>query len=244
MSNDTVHVTWLGHSTFKVETPEGRIILIDPWVMGNPMTPKADKKFDKIDLMLCTHGHFDHIGDAVPLARQHKPKVVGIFELCAWLEKKGVENCSPMNKGGTQTVADVHVTMVHAQHSCGIKDDDGSFIYGGEACGYVLEFSNGLKLYHAGDTNVFGDMNIIRELYSPDVAMLPIGDHFTMGPLEASYACNLLRPKVVIPMHFGTFPVLKGRPKDLSRVAEDLAIRVMELKPGERTELHTEVEIG
>ena len=110
-----------------------------------------------------------------------------------------------MNKGGTQTVGDIKVTMVHADHSCGIQDGDET-VYGGEACGYVIEFSNGVKIYHAGDTNVFGDMAIIRELYAPDIAMIPIGDHYTMGPREAAYACNLLKPKTVIPMHFGTFP--------------------------------------
>jgi L-ascorbate metabolism protein UlaG (beta-lactamase superfamily) len=238
MKHDSIHVTWLGHSTFKLETPEGKTVLIDPWVMGNPACPESAKKFEKIDLMLCTHGHFDHIGDAVTLAKRYKPNVVGIFELCGWLEKKGVENTSPMNKGGTQIVEGISVTMVHADHSCGITEDDGSIVYGGEPCGYVLEFPNGMKLYHAGDTNVFGDMHIIRELYAPEIALLPIGDHFTMGPREVAYACNLLRPRIVIPMHFGTFPLLKGTPADLEKVADDLGIHVLELKPGERKEVH------
>src|ERR1044071_4273160 len=116
-----------------------------------------------------------------------------------------------MNKGGSQSVAGVRVTMTHALHSCGIQEDDGSIIYGGEACGYVIELESGLKLYHAGDTAVFGDMAIIRDLYAPDIAMLPIGDHFTMSPREAAYACNLLKAQTVIPMHFGTFPVLTDR---------------------------------
>ncbi len=110
-----------------------------------------------------------------------------------------------MNKGGTQQVGDIKVTMVHADHSCGIQDGD-QLVYGGEACGYVIEFDNGVKIYHAGDTNVFGDMKIIHDLYAPDIAMLPIGDHFTMGPREAAYACDLLKAKTVIPMHFATFP--------------------------------------
>ncbi len=158
--------------------------------------------------MLCTHGHGDHIGDAVKIAKKHNPMVVGIFELCQWLQKKGAKQISPMNKGGTQTVAGIKITMVHAVHSCGIQEDDGSIVYGGEACGYVLELPGGVKLYHAGDTAVFGDMAIIRELYGPEIVLLPIGDHFTMGPREAAHACMLLQPKTVIPMHFGTFPLL------------------------------------
>ena len=175
------------------------------------MCPESEKNVKKADVLLCTHGHGDHIGDAVDVGKKHNPVAVGIFELCLWLQKKGVKQISPMNKGGTQTVAGVKVTMVHAVHSCGIQDGD-EIVYGGEACGYVLEFSNGVKLYHAGDTNVFSDMAIIRDLYAPKICMLPIGDHFTMSPREAAYACKLLQPETVIPMHFGTFPMLTGTP--------------------------------
>ena len=164
---------------------------------------------------------------------KHTPKVVGIPELCGWLEKKGVQQISMMNKGGTQQVEDIKVTMVHADHSCGIQDGD-QLIYGGEACGYVIEFDNGLKIYHAGDTNVFGDMKIIHELYSPDIAMLPIGDHFTMGPREAAYACDLLKAKTVIPMHFATFPVLTGTPGELSKLAR--GGQILEMRPGQTIE--------
>jgi L-ascorbate metabolism protein UlaG (beta-lactamase superfamily) len=226
-------VTWLGHATFRVVTPKGTTIYIDPWVMQNPMTPESEKEVKKCDVLLCTHGHGDHIGDAVALARKHNPKVVGIFELCLWMQKKGAQQIAPMNKGGTQQVADFKVTMVNAVHSCGIQDDDGSIVYGGEACGYVIEFENGVKLYHAGDTAVFGDMALIRDLYAPDIACLPIGDHFTMSPKEASYACSLLRPKTVIPMHFGTFPLLTGRPSELKKLVADMGIDVLELKPGQ-----------
>ena len=236
MTTHSIHTTWLGHSTFKIEI-NGKTILIDPWVTGNPACPASQKKFKKVDLMLCTHGHQDHIGDAVPIVREHQPKVIGIFELCQWLAKKGAKNISPMNKGGSQTVDGIKITMVHADHSCGIQDDDGSIIYGGEAVGYVLKFPNGTTLYRAGDTNVFGDMAIIRELYAPDYAMLPIGDLFTMSPVEVAYACHLLRPKVVIPMHFGTFPPLTGRPKQLEKMSRDLDIEVWEMKPGESREL-------
>ncbi len=223
MNLNGLKITWLGHATFRIETPGGNTLLVDPWVMGNPMCPDADKNVRKVDIMLCTHGHFDHIGDAVEIAKKHNPKVVGIFELCSWMGSKGVKQTAPMNKGGTQTVGDIKVTMVHAVHSCGITDGD-QIIYGGEACGYVVEFSNGLKIYHAGDTNVFSDMQIIRELYSPEIAMLPIGDHFTMGPREAAYACNLLQPQTVIPMHFGTFPALTGTPAQLQKLVPDVEV--------------------
>ena len=230
MKLDGIKLTWLGHSTFRVETPGGKIILIDPWVMGNPMCPANEKKVKKVDVLLCTHGHGDHIGDGVEIAIKHNPMVVGIYELASWMENKGAKRTSPMNKGGTQTVGDIRVTMVHADHSCGIQDGD-QLIYGGEACGYVIEFSNGVKIYHAGDTNVFGDMQIIRDLYAPEIAMLPIGDHFTMGTREAAYACKLLKPKTVIPMHFGTFPMLTGKPGDLQKLVPDVEVR--EMKPGE-----------
>ncbi len=225
-----IKMTWLGHSTFRFETPGGKTLIIDPWIMGNPMCPENEKQVKKVDLLLCTHAHFDHIGDAVEIIRKHNPKVVGIYELCAWLEKKGAKQISPMNKGGTQKVEDVRITMVHADHSCGIQDGD-QILYGGEAVGYVLEFSNGVKIYHAGDTAVFGDMQIIRELYAPEIAMLPIGDHFTMSPKEAAYACKLLQPKTVVPMHFGTFPVLTGSPAALKKLVP--GVELLEIKPGQ-----------
>lgn len=227
-----IKLTWLGHSTFRIETPEGKAVLIDPWVMGNPACPESEKNVKNVDLILATHGHFDHIGDAVEIALKHNPTVVGIFELCMWLEKKGVKQVSPMNKGGTQQVGDLKITMTHAVHSCGIQDGD-QIIYGGEACGYVIEFSNGLKIYHAGDTAAFKDMEIIRDLYHPEIALLPIGDRFTMSPRDAAYACGMLKPKVVIPMHFATFPLLTGTPDDLRKRVERLGIEVVGIKPGE-----------
>lgn len=225
-----VKLSWLGHATFRMQTPGGKTVVVDPWVMGNPLCPEAEKKLSKVDTMLCTHGHFDHIADAVEIGKRHNPKVVGIFELCGWLEKKGVKNTSPMNKGGTQAVGDIRVTMVHADHSCGIQDGE-QIVYGGEACGFVIEFENGLKIYHAGDTAVFGDMQIIRELYAPDIALLPIGDHYVMSPREAAYACKLLKPKAVVPMHFGTFPVLTGTVAEFKRLVKDA--EVVEMKPGQ-----------
>src|SRR5919109_495774 len=225
-----VRITWLGHSTFFLETPAGKRVLIDPWVQNNPACPANKKQLPSIDVMLCTHGHGDHIGDGVELAKKHNPKIAGVYELCLWLQKKGAKQILPMNKGGSQTVEGIRVTMVHADHSCGIEDD-GQVIYGGEPCGYVIEFSNGIRIYHAGDTAVFGDMQIIRDLYKPAIAMHPIGDHYTMGPRETAYACKLLRPKTVIPMHFGTFPVLTGKPSELKKLAK--GVEVVEMKPGQ-----------
>lgn len=230
MKLDGMKITWLGQATFRIQTPKGTIVYIDPWVIGNPACPESEKNVKAVDIMLVTHGHGDHIGDAVEIAKKHNPKVVGIPELCAWLKKKGVQQTAEMNKGGTQQIEDIKVTMVHADHSCGILDGD-EFVYGGEACGYVVECENGVKIYHAGDTNVFGDMGIIRELYAPQIAMLPIGDHYTMGPREAAYACNLLKPSTVIPMHFATFPALTGRPSDLSKLVH--GVEVLEMKPGQ-----------
>jgi L-ascorbate metabolism protein UlaG (beta-lactamase superfamily) len=228
-----IKITWLGHATFRIQTPKGKTVLVDPWVMHNPACPEKEKTVKSVDVMLITHGHGDHIGDAVEIAKKHTPKVVGIPELCGWLEKKGVKQISMMNKGGTQQVGDIKVTMVHADHSCGIQDGD-ELVYGGEACGYVIEFEKGLKIYHAGDTNVFGDMKIIHDLYAPDIAMLPIGDHFTMGPREAAYACDLLKVKTVIPMHFATFPMLTGTPGALSKLVH--GVEILEMKPGQTIE--------
>jgi L-ascorbate metabolism protein UlaG (beta-lactamase superfamily) len=232
--NSDVQLTYLGHATFLVRSASGKNLLIDPWVMGNPTCPEALKNLDRVDIMLVTHGHFDHIADAVAIGQQHTPKVIGIYETCHWLGKKGVENALPMNKGGSQQVEGITITMVHADHSCGILDDDGSIIYGGEAVGYVIEFENGFRIYHAGDTNVFGDMRIIGELYRPEVALLPIGDLYTMSPREAAYAIRLLGVKKVIPMHYATFPPLVGTPDQLRELTQDITgLEVIAAKPGE-----------
>lgn len=232
--NRDVEIKYLGHATFRIKSAKGKVILIDPWVYGNPACPDGHKKFDRVDIMAITHAHFDHIGDAVSIGKEYGPKVVGIFETCVWVNSKGVEGIMPMNKGGTQGVDGIKFTMVHAVHSCGIKEDDGKIIYGGEAAGYVIEFENGFKIYHAGDTALFSDMKLIAEIYKPELVMIPIGDHFTMSPVEAAYACRFLSPKYVIPMHYGTFPVLTGTPTQLGELTRDITgMEVIALKPGE-----------
>ena len=225
-----MEITWLGHGTFQFVLPTGEHILMDPWTEGNPKYPNG-YTIQKIDLMLITHGHFDHIHDAVPLARKHTPQVGAIYETCHWLEGQGVENLHPMNKGGTQTICDVRITMTHAVHSCGILDD-GKIIYGGEAAGYVLRFKDGRTLYFAGDTNVFADMQLIEQLYKPEIVFLPIGDLYTMSPVEAAAAVRLLKPRKVIPMHFGTFPPLIGHPDQLRELTKDTGAEILSFEPG------------
>ncbi|MEA2509404.1 MAG: hypothetical protein QOG21_1486 [Actinomycetota bacterium] len=227
-----IEITWLGHSTFRVTTPSGKKLLIDPWVMGNPACPDELKDPGPLDAILITHAHFDHIGDAVELGQSTGATLVSIAETSAWLGSKGLENLVGFNKGGTTEVAGCKVHMTHAVHSCGITDGD-QIIYGGEAAGYVVEFENGFKLYHAGDTAVFSDMSLIGKLLQPDWAMLPIGDFFTMGPRSAAEAIRLLSVDTVVPMHFGTFPMLTGTPDQLREAAADVTgLNVIDLEPG------------
>jgi L-ascorbate metabolism protein UlaG (beta-lactamase superfamily) len=230
-----MQITWLGHGTFQFQLPSGEVIVMDPWLDGNPKYP-AGHRFSRVDAIFISHGHFDHIHDAVPLAKKFSPQVVAIYETCLWLERKGVKNTRPMNKGGSQEIGPVTVTMTHAVHSCGIIDD-GQIVYGGEAAGFVLRLADGRVLYFSGDTNVFTDMQLIEQLYHPELAFLPIGDLFTMGTREAAAACRLLKVKKVVPMHFGTFPGLTGTPQQLAELIQDLTgTQVWPLEPGKTVE--------
>jgi L-ascorbate metabolism protein UlaG (beta-lactamase superfamily) len=227
-------ITWLGHATVLVETAKGTTILIDPFIAGNPSYPKEFVLPEKIDYILLTHGHGDHISDAVPVAAKHGSTVVAIYELSAYIAAKGVERNIGMNLGGTVQLDDVAASMVEAKHSAGAEDEHGTH-YVGVAAGYVLTIADGPVLYHAGDTAVFGDMKLIAELYHPAVAMLPIGGHFTMGPKEAALATRYLQPQTVLPLHFGTLPPLKGTPKELAALVGS-SVTVVQWKPGEKVE--------
>jgi L-ascorbate metabolism protein UlaG (beta-lactamase superfamily) len=228
-------ITYLGHSTFRFVTAGGEQILIDPFLTNNPQTPEELKQVGELDTMLITHGHFDHFEDAIPVARETGALAVANFEIFAYLQSQGIENAMPMQKGGTSQVGGVKVTATHAYHSSSIQTEDGSVIYGGEPMGYIVEFESGFKLYHAGDTAIFGDMRLIGELYRPDLALLPIGNQVVMSPFEAAHAARLLGVGHVVPIHYGTFPFLPGTAEEfqehVSSIAPDTTVHVMQ--PGE-----------
>jgi len=227
-------ITYFGHSTFSLTTSSGQVALIDPWVVTNPSCPDSLKALSRVDAMFLTHAHGDHLGDLLAIAKQFRPKLVAIFETCLWLGGKGfTKEILPMSKGGTQQVGEFSVTMTHAFHSNSIEDQ-GERIYGGEPAGLVVQMPGGATIYHAGDTALFGDMKLIGELYRPQLAMIPIGDLYTMGPREAAYAIRLLGVKHVVPMHYATFPVLTGTPEKLREETRDIGgLTIHAIKPGE-----------
>jgi L-ascorbate metabolism protein UlaG (beta-lactamase superfamily) len=227
-----VTFTWLGHGSYRFDSAAGKRIYVDPW-FDNPKCPEQEKQVERCDVLAITHGHADHVGSAVDVAKQHSPTVVAIFELASWLESQGAPNASQLgsNKGGTVEAEGVKFTMTNAEHSSGFGQGDGSILYLGDPVGYVVEFENGLNVYCAGDTAPFSDMQLIGRLHSPDVAILPIGDHFTMGPKGAALALELLGAKRCIPVHWGTFPLLRGTPDQLRDAAP--GVEVLAAEPGE-----------
>lgn len=232
MENEKLRITWLGFGAFYMITPEGRKVLIDPWVHNNPLFPPAYKELIlDCDIILLTHGHRDHAEDAVELAKSTGAEVVAGWELAQLLIQRGVQKVLPINKGGTRKLGNTSVTAVYADHS-GAFVENGQIIYGGEPMGYVIRFENGFTLYHAGDTNVFGDMALIAELYQPSAAILPIGDVFTMGPREAAKAIELLQVREIIPMHFG-YDFLTGTPEKLSEFVNDESIKIHHIQAGD-----------
>ena len=230
-STGKIEVTWFGHSAFLFQSPNGKRLLIDPW-LDNPRAPAGAKNISGVDIILITHGHSDHIGNTIEIAKRTNAKVFAIFELYLHLTRQGVTSAHGMNKGGTVEVDGISVTMVDAKHSSGV-DHEAEVIAGGEAAGYVVNFEDGLTVYHAGDTALFGDMKIIADLYKPKAVFLPIGGLFTMGTREAAYACTLMKPQIIVGMHYGTFPVLTGTPAELRKyLPPQLKNRVIEFEIG------------
>ena len=224
-------LTWLGHASFRIDTPGGKRIYVDPFLHGNPKCPESELEPERCDLILITHGHGDHVGDTVAIHQRFGCPVIAPVELREWLTTQGVADdggSNSPNKGGTVAVDGVKATLTDANHSSSTNDGT----YAGEPCGIVVELEDGFKLYFAGDTNVFGDMSLIGRIYSPDVAVLPIGDHYTMGPREAAVAIELLGVIPFVPCHYGTFPLLTGTPEALRELAPP-GVEILAVDPGE-----------
>jgi L-ascorbate metabolism protein UlaG (beta-lactamase superfamily) len=225
-------LTWLGHASFRIDSPNGKRIYVDPWVSG-PTCPDEEREPERVDVIAVTHGHGDHVGDVAELGKKHKARLVAVNELAGWLDGQGYPDgaAGGMGKGGTVDVDGVKFTLTNAFHSS--STPDGS--YAGEPAGVVITLENGFTLYHAGDTCVFGDMQLIGRIYGPDLAILPIGDHYTMGPKEAAVAIELLGVKRCVPCHWGTFPFLTGTPAQVRELSPD--VEIVDIEPGQTIEL-------
>ena len=226
-------LTWLGHSSFRLNSPNGKRIYVDPW-LGNPKCPEAEREPERVDLIALTHGHSDHVGETVELWQKFSPPVIALVELRRWLSEQGVveDMASAANKGGTLDVDGIKITLTDAKHSS--SGPDGRYL--GEPAGLVIELEDATRVYFAGDTCVFGDMQLIGRIYRPHVAVLPIGDHYTMGPREAAVALELLGVKRCVPCHYGTFPLLTGTPEALRELAPE-GVEILEPSPGETVEV-------
>jgi L-ascorbate metabolism protein UlaG (beta-lactamase superfamily) len=231
MAASALAFTWYGHAAFVITTPGGKRVVFDPWLTGNPKTPSG-ARIDKADVICVSHGHSDHMTDVVPIARATGAPVVAVFELANYFQEKGLKDVIGMGIGGTVEVKGLKISMTAAVHTSSVSEE-GKVIYLGNPVGFVLHLEDGRRIYFAGDTALFGDMRLIRDLYAPDIAFLPIGDHFTMGPEAAAKACEMLGVRQVVPMHYGTFPLLTGTPDALKRLVEPRGVDVLVLKPGE-----------
>lgn len=231
-------ITYLGHSGFFIQSPGGKRLAIDPWLTGNPLCPtnlNSAEKLGGVDVLMVTHGHFDHANDVIAISQRYQPQVLANYEIATFLESKGLKNIQAMNKGGGLKVPGcepLHVRMTHAIHSSMIQDGN-QWVYGGEAASFLITLEDGFRIYHAGDTMLFTDMKLIGELYKPDLAMVPIGDRFTMDPEQAALACQYLKVKKAIPMHHSTFPLLTGTPEQFAKFLAGTGIEMIALKPGE-----------
>lgn len=232
MDLNGLEMTWLGHASFRIRMDDGTTVYLDPWLEGNPACPESEHHPDRVDAIFVTHGHFDHFGSVPTLAERLAPQVFCIHEINVYLDALGIGNVVGCNKGGTvEAPGGIRATMVDAVHSGGISGDVG-IIDGGTPAGWVLAFPHGPTVYHAGDTAVFGDMALIGEMHHPDIALLPIGGHYTMGPAGAARAARLLGVHTVVPMHYGTFPILAGTPGELEAHLGGSGIEVAALEIG------------
>ncbi len=248
LAQGKVEVQWLGQAAFRIATPAGKVIVIDPWLKTNPKTPaefKDLKALGKVDLVLVTHGHFDHVADAPELVNLHKVRLYAPPGLSGTLVTLGLvpADLAPgMNKSGIVTPLgpEIRIHMVRAEHSSEFRWKDPAsgqerMFPGGEPVGWILELENGFKIYHMGDTGLFGDMRFIGEFYKPDLVLVPIGGNFTINAQQGAYAIReMVRPRFAIPMHYGTFPILAGKPEDFVAGLAGSPVKVFVIQPGEK----------